>query len=107
MTSSHLHSLNKWQIIDRFQIMLRRFRSERKLTFGEIAALEVLPEFMCADGTIYPSHEEIAEKSGTSRRTVIKALKRAYKLGIVKHTPRGRASNTYEIIFSIPSEGGE
>jgi len=109
--SSKMHpSLTKWQIIRRFQSMLRRFRSEGKLTLGEAHALAVLPEFMGDDGAMFPSHEAIAQKSGASRRTVINALNRAYELGVVKHTPRYqydrqlgkrvRTSNAYEIVLS-------
>lgn len=103
-------SLTKWQIIRRFQAVLRRFRSEGKLTLGEAHALAVLPEFMGDDGAMFPSHEAMAEKSGACRRTVINALNRAYALGIVKHTPRYvydrdlgkrvRTSNAYEIVLS-------
>jgi len=103
-------SLSKWQIIRRFQAVLRRFRSEGKLTLGEAHALAVLPEFMGDDGAMFPSHEAMAEKSGACRRTVINALNRAYALGIVKHTPRYvydrdlgkrvRTSNAYEIVLS-------
>lgn len=102
--------LTKWQIIRRFQAVLRRFRSEGKLTLGEAHALAVLPEFMGDDGAMFPSHEAMAEKSGACRRTVINALNRAYALGIVKHTPRYvydqalgkrvRTSNAYEIVLS-------
>lgn len=102
--------LTKWQIIRQFQAVLRRFRSEGKLTLGETHALAVLPEFMGDDGAMFPSHEAMAEKSGASRRTVINALNRAYALGIVKHTPRYvydqalgkrvRTSNAYEIVLS-------
>jgi len=102
--------MTKWQIIRRFQAILRRFRSEGKLTLGEAHALAVLPEFMGDDGAMFPSHEAMAEKSGASRRTVINALNRAYALGIVKHTPRYqydrqlgkrvRTSNAYEIVLS-------
>ena len=103
-------SPSKWQIIRRFQAVLRRFRSEGKLTLGEAHALAVLPEFMGDDGAMFPSHEAMAEKSGACRRTVINALNRAYALGIVKHTPRYvydrdlgkrvRTSNAYEIVLS-------
>ena len=103
-------SLTKWQLIRRFQSVLRRFRSEGKLTLGEAHALAVLPEFMGDDGAMFPSHEAMAEKSGACRRTVINALNRAYALGIVKHTPRYvydrelgkrvRTSNAYEIVLS-------
>ena len=103
-------SPSKWQIIRRFQAVLRRFRSECKLTLGEAHALAVLPEFMGDDGAMFPSHEAMAEKSGACRRTVINALNRAYALGIVKHTPRYvydrdlgkrvRTSNAYEIVLS-------
>ncbi|WP_240554689.1 helix-turn-helix domain-containing protein [Acetobacter cibinongensis] len=99
--------MTKWQIIRRFQALLRRFRLEGKLTHGEAHVLAVLPEFMGDDGVISPSHEAMADISGASRRTIINALNRAYALGIVKHTPRGRASNTYEIIFPVLSEGGK
>lgn len=110
IVSKTSRSLTKWQIIRRFQTMLRRFRSEGKLTLGEAHALAVLPEFMGDDGAMFPSHEAMAEKSGASRRTVINALNRAYALGIVKHTPRYqydrqlgkrvRTSNAYEIVLS-------
>lgn len=110
MTSKTSRPVTKWQIIRRFQAVLRRFRSEGKLTLGEAHALAVLPEFMGDDGAMFPSHEAMAEKSGASRRTVINALNRAYALGIVKHTPRYqydcnlgkrvRTSNAYEIILS-------
>lgn len=110
ITSKIPRSLTKWQIIRRFQSVLRRFRSEGKLTLGEAHVLAVLPEFMGDDGAMFPSHEAMAEKSGASRRTVINALNRAYALGIVKHTPRYqydrnlgkrvRTSNAYEIILS-------
>jgi len=102
--------MTKWQIIRRFQAVLRRFRSEGKLTLGEAHALAVLPEFIGDDGALFPSHEAMAEKSGASRRTVINALNKAYTLGIVKHTPRYRydreigkrvrTSNAYEIVLS-------
>ena len=110
ITSKTSRPLTKWQIIRRFQAMLRRFRSEGKLTLGEAHALAVLPEFMGDDGAMFPSHEAMAEKSGASRRTVINALNRAYALGIVRHTPRYqydrqlgkrvRTSNAYEIVLS-------
>lgn len=110
IVSKTSRSLTKWQIIRRFQAVLRRFRSEGKLTLGEAHALAVLPEFMGDDGAMFPSHEAMAEKSGASRRTVINALNRAYALGIVKHTPRYqydrqlgkrvRTSNAYEIVLS-------
>lgn len=96
--------MTKWQIARQFQAVLRRFRSEGKLTLGEAYAMTVLPEFMGDDGAMFPSHEAMAEKSGACRRTVINAL------GIVKHTPRYvydqalgkrvRTSNTYEIVLS-------
>jgi len=102
--------MTKWQIIRRFQAVLRCLRSEGKLTLGEAHALAVLPEFMGDDGAMFPSHEAMAEKSGASRRTVINALNRAYALGIVKHTPRYvynrdlgkrvRTSNAYKIVLS-------
>jgi len=111
------HSLTKSQLIRRFQSVLRRFRSEKKLTLGESYALAVLPEFLGDDGAMFPSHEAMAEKSGACRRTVINALNRAYALGIVKHTPRYeydpdlgkrvRTSNAYEIVLSALPEGGE
>jgi hypothetical protein len=109
ITSKTSRPLTKWQIIRRFQSLLRRFRSEGKLTLGEAHALAVLPEFMGDDGAMFPSHEAMAEKSGACRRTVINALNRAYALGIVKHTPRYvydrdlgkrvRTSNAYEIVL--------
>jgi len=110
IASKPSRSLTKWQIIRRFQALLRSLRSEGKITLGEAHALAVLPEFMSDDGAMFPSHEAMAEKSGASRRTVINALKQAYALGIVKRTPRYvydqelgkrvRTSNSYEIVLS-------
>ena len=43
-----------------------------------------------ASGTAWPSHDTLAERSGTSPRTVIRALATAKGLGLVDWTPGGR-----------------
>ena len=57
---------------------------------GQITAkthltLQALASFVGHRG-LFPSHESIAARAGASVRTVIRALERAYELGIVERT---------------------
>ncbi|WP_367161317.1 helix-turn-helix domain-containing protein (plasmid) [Kozakia baliensis] len=67
--------------------------------------LQALASFTGLHGT-FPAHETIAARAGCSVRTVIRALERAYELGIVERTRRMvrhgkqlvRTSNAYRFM---------
>lgn len=79
---------------------------ENKLKHSEKSVLMTLATFLGRDG-LYPSHAAIAKSCGYSVRTVIRALERAYELGIVDRTHRVkrdcgkvvRTSNRYRLII--------
>lgn len=72
---------------------------------SEKSVLMTLATFLGREG-LYPSHEAIARACRYSVRTVIRALERAYELGIVERTHRVkreagkvvRTSNSYRLI---------
>ena len=57
----------------------------RQITARTHLVLQALATFEGHRG-LFPSHESIAARSGTSVRTVIRALETAYQLGIVERT---------------------
>ncbi|MCQ9156954.1 helix-turn-helix domain-containing protein [Acidomonas methanolica] len=77
------------------------------LKHSEKSVLMTLATFL-GRGGLYPSHEAIAKACRYSVRTVIRALERAYELGIVERTHRVkrdggrvvRTSNSYRLIVS-------
>ena len=89
----------------RQQIMNLYF--EGTLKPSEKAVLMTLASFL-GRGGLYPSHESIAVACRYSVRTVIRALERAYELGLVERTYRMkieggkkvRTSNLYRLIVT-------
>jgi len=84
---------------------------EGALKPSEKSVLMTLATFL-GRGGLYPSHESLAEACRYSVRTVIRALERAYELGIVERTRRMkreggkkvRTSNTYRLIVKASDQ---
>lgn len=93
--------------ITSFQRQLGYLSRERRISHVMNRVLAVLASFLGPDG-LFPSHESIAERAGCHRRTVIRALERAYELGIVERTHQRewvngkwvRTSNRYRLIIT-------
>jgi len=84
---------------------------EGALKPSEKSVLMTLASFLGRQG-LYPSHTSLAEACRYSVRTVIRALERAYELGIVERTHRMkitdgkkvRTSNTYRLIVKVSDQ---
>lgn len=93
----------------RCQVLERRAR--RELTCAQKDVLMKLATFLGKDG-LWPSHETIAKAADVSVRTVIRALERAYELGIVERIRRTilrgyrrvRTSNSYRLIVDTAGQ---
>jgi len=74
------------------------------------AVFKAFIDLMGPDGSLYPSHAKIAEKSQTSERTVWAAMNALEKVGLIRVTARYvydaekgkrvRTSNAYEIVLN-------
>ena len=95
------------ETITSFHRQLGYLSREKKISHVTNRVLAVLASFLGPDG-LFPSHESIAERTGCHRRTVIRALERAYELGIVERTHQRtrldgkwvRTSNRYRLIVT-------
>ena len=84
---------------------------DHQLKPSEKSVLMTLATFLGADG-LYPSHDAIARACRYSVRTVIRALERAYELGLVERTCRRklvgsrwvRTSNTYRLLIKATDQ---
>lgn len=84
---------------------------EGKLTISHKSVLMTLATFLGHAG-LFPSHETIAKACNRSERTVIRALERAYELGLVVRTRRMvvqggkkvRTSNLYHLIVTASEQ---
>lgn len=84
---------------------------DHQLKPSEKSVLMTLATFLGADG-LYPSHDAIARACRYSVRTVIRALERAYELGLVERTYRRklvgsrwvRTSNTYRLLIKTTDQ---
>lgn len=82
------------------------------LTISQKQVLMVLATFLGEKG-LFPAHATIAKASNRSVRTVIRALERAYQLGIVirQHrtaqigSVRRKISNVYQLVISKAQQG--
>lgn len=105
MSSSNIISLKRL-----FRQQVNNLYFENKLTISHKAVLMTLATFLGGSG-LFPSHKTIAKACNRSERTVIRALERAYELGLVVRTRRMivqggkkvRTSNLYRLIV-IASE---
>ncbi|WP_148301525.1 helix-turn-helix domain-containing protein [Asaia prunellae] len=85
------------------QLVLKRLYG-RELTHAQASVLMRLATFLGRDG-LYPSHATIATAAGVSARTVIRALDKAYSMGLVTRRLRRircagrvlRTSNAYTL----------
>jgi len=88
-----------------FRAALWTLLQARQINGNHHAVLSALASFTGLHGT-FPAHETIAARAGCSVRTVIRALERAYELGIVERSRRMirhgnrliRTSNAYRLI---------
>lgn len=84
---------------------------EGKLTISHKSVLMTLATFLGHSG-LFPSHATIAQACKRSERTVIRALERAYTLGLVVRTYRMvvkggkkvRTSNSYRLIVTTSGQ---
>jgi DNA-binding transcriptional MocR family regulator len=77
------------------------------LTANEIAVYVALTWRMGAGGSVFPSHETIAEDAGMSRRTAMATLKSLRDKGLVDWSNRskkggGKTSNVYTVSVTKP-----
>jgi len=94
-----------------FRRMVMNLYYAGTLKHSEKSILMTLATFM-GRGGLYPSHEAIAEASNYAVRTVIRALDRAYELGIVERLHRTvrkgnkmvRTSNMYRLIVDVAQQ---
>lgn len=96
---------------DSFRKQVNNLFFEGKLTISHKAVLMTLATFQGRAG-LFPSHEAIAKACNRSERTVIRALERAYELGLVVRTRRMivqggkkvRTSNLYRLIVTASEQ---
>lgn len=94
-----------------FRQQVNNLYFDGKLTISHKAVLMTLATFLGPKG-LYPSHEAIAKACNRSERTVIRALERAYELGLVVRTRRMvvqgrkkvRTSNLYRLIVTASDQ---
>jgi len=90
-----------------FRDQVLEHRARREITCAQKDVLMRLATFLGRDG-LWPSHETIAKAADVSVRTVIRALERAYALGILTSTKRTvmrgarrvRTSNAYTLVVT-------
>ena len=95
------------QIKRAFRDQVLEHRARREITCAQKDVLMRLATFLGRDG-LWPSHETIAKAADVSVRTVIRALERAYALGILTSTKRTvmrgarrvRTSNAYTLVVT-------
>lgn len=85
--------------VSTFSSQLWQLTQAKQLTGKEHLVLQALASFE-GDKGLFPSHESIAIKAGCSCATVIRTLKKAYELGIVKRTLRRTISSSGRIVRS-------
>ena len=94
-----------------FRQQVNNLYFEGKLTISHKSVLMTLATFLGRAG-LFPSHETIATACNRSERTVIRALERAYELGLVVRTRRMvvqggkkvRTSNLYRLIVTASEQ---
>lgn len=94
-----------------FRQQVNNLYFDGKLTISHKAVLMTLATFLGRAG-LFPSHETIAKACNRSERTVIRALERAYELGLVERTRRMavqggkkvRTSNLYRLIVTASEQ---
>ena len=94
-----------------FRQQVNNLYFEGKLTISHKSVLMTLATFLGREG-LFPSHKTIARTCNRSERTVIRALERAYELGLVERTRRMaiqggkkvRTSNLYRLIVKVSEQ---
>lgn len=94
-----------------FRQQVNNLYFEGKLTISHKSVLMTLATFLGRSG-LFPSHATIAQACKRSERTVIRALERAYALGLVVRTHRTvvqggkkvRTSNSYRLIVTASDQ---